>query len=235
MGMEAIIKEAIILAGGLGTRLRSAVPDLPKCMAPVNGRPFIEKLIQYLKGQGVEQFIFALGYKNEVFLSFLQQHLNPSEYTLSVEWEPLGTGGAVQLACSMVTGEHVLVTNGDTLFTADLNMLTGLHINQKAACTLALKPMEDFDRYGAVELNENHIITSFREKQFFKQGLINGGMYALHINSLLEKELPEKFSFEKDFLEKFYREGNILGQVQDAYFIDIGIPADYERAQIELQ
>ncbi len=233
--MSTTIREAIVLAGGLGTRLRSAVPDLPKCMAPVNGKPFIAWVIEYLQQQGIEHFIFALGYKNESFIEFLEKNMRSLEYTLSIEETPLGTGGAVQLACSTVKEEDVLVTNGDTLFKANLQLLADFHIKQNAACSLALKPMTDFSRYGAVELNEKDVITSFREKQYFEKGFINGGIYALHVPSFLNKQLPAKFSFEKDYLERFYTEGFIMGQVHDAYFIDIGIPEDYQRAQAEFK
>ena len=110
-----MINEMIILAGGLGTRLRSAVPELPKCMAPVNGKPFINYVIEHFQKQGITHFIFALGYKNEMFESFLSSLSNIS-YQLSTEKEPLGTGGAIKLACDVASSEKVLVTNGDTLF-----------------------------------------------------------------------------------------------------------------------
>lgn len=232
--MPHLIKEAIILAGGLGTRLRSAIPDLPKCMAPVNGNPFIAYVVSHLQRQGIENFIFALGYKSEAFDSFLQAHLPYGNYQLSVESEPLGTGGAVQLACSKTSAENVIITNGDTLFKIHIQELAAFHQQQKAACTLALKPMKNFSRYGAVELATNGEIVDFKEKQYFSEGFINGGVYALNISSFLKKKFPEKFSFEKEYLEKYYANGNIAGMVQDEYFIDIGIPEDYERAQTEL-
>src|SRR5215213_5947830 len=147
------IKECIILAGGLGTRLRSAVTDLPKCMAPVAGRPFIAHVIDYLQQEGIQHFIFALGYKNEAFLDFLSAHLRAGNYTLSVEPEPLGTGGAVKLACTHTTDKNVLVANGDTLFKVRAQQLAAFHQQHNAHCTIALKPMHNFDRYGAVELN----------------------------------------------------------------------------------
>jgi D-glycero-alpha-D-manno-heptose 1-phosphate guanylyltransferase len=103
-----------------------------------------------------------------------------------------------------------------------------------AHCTLSLKPMQDFDRYGVVELNKDYSIRLFKEKQFYESGLINGGVYALHAEKFLQEELPQKFSFEKDYLEKFYNTRRMFGVVQDEYFIDIGIPEDYERAQKEL-
>ncbi|MGN6435474.1 MAG: nucleotidyltransferase family protein [Agriterribacter sp.] len=233
--MEQNIKEAIILAGGLGTRLRTAVPDLPKCMAPVNGKPFITWVADYLKSQAVEHFIFALGYKNEAFLEWLDQYFPNANYSISVEEEPLGTGGAVQLACSKLRGKHTIVTNGDTLFKANLQTLAGVHFGKQSECTLALKPMKDFSRYGVVELNDHSAVCNFREKQYFPDGLINGGIYALDVDRFLSRKLPVKFSFEKDYLEQFYKEGTMFGSVQDAYFIDIGIPEDYARAQTEFQ
>jgi D-glycero-alpha-D-manno-heptose 1-phosphate guanylyltransferase len=229
-----IIREAIILAGGLGTRLRSAVPDLPKCMAPVNGRPFIAYVIDYFHQAGIEKFIFALGYKSEHFDNFLHSILPAGSFQLSVEQEPLGTGGAVRLACTRATDQHVLVLNGDTFFRTRPAELVAFHREHHAHCTLCLKPMQDFDRYGVVELDGDQRISSFREKQFYHNGLINGGVYALDTVQFLQEALPEKFSFEKDYLEKFYLDRPLFGLVQDDYFIDIGIPEDYERAQREL-
>jgi len=228
------IKEAIILAGGLGTRLRSAVPDLPKCMAPVNGKPFIAYVINHLQHQGIEKFIFSLGYKHGYFTNYLTKHLATLNYQLSTEEEPLGTGGAIKLACTKTTEKTVIATNGDTLFTISLNKLSGFHHLSGADCTLSLKPMTNFDRYGVVELNEEGSIASFKEKKTYESGLINGGVYALQTEKFVQEPLPEKFSFEKDYLEQFYNQRRIAGMVQDEYFIDIGIPEDYQRAQSEL-
>ena len=225
-----MIKSAIILAGGLGTRLRSAVADLPKCMAPVNGKPFIDHVIKHFQQQGIQEFIFALGYKSEAFIELL----SADNHKFSIEPEPLGTGGAIKLACTQLTEKTTLVVNGDTLFKIDLGKLAAFHHMCGAHCTLSLKPMHDFDRYGVVELNKDYSIRSFKEKQHYEAGLINGGIYALHAEKFLNEELPEKFSFEKDYLEKYYNERRMYGVVQDEYFIDIGIPEDYERAQKEL-
>jgi D-glycero-alpha-D-manno-heptose 1-phosphate guanylyltransferase len=242
------IVEAIILAGGLGTRLHSVVPDLPKCMATVNGKPFIFYDIKYLHKQGIEKFIFALGYKHEVIIEYiealqvnyktsdsLRTSQNPSfavEY--SIEKEPLGTGGAIKLASTVSKEKNVLVVNGDTLFKVDVTRLSDFHISNNAHCTLSLKPLKKFERYGIVELNNDQSIKHFKEKRYFDEGLINGGMYLLNANKFSEEELPTKFSFEKDYLEKFYRHRKMYGVVQDRYFIDIGVPEDYRRAQREL-
>jgi D-glycero-alpha-D-manno-heptose 1-phosphate guanylyltransferase len=229
-----MIKEAIILAGGLGTRLRSVVSNLPKCMAPIGGKPFLHYVIAHLQNQGCENFIFSIGYKSEAIIEYAGHHLSSANYQLSIEDEPLGTGGAIRLACTKVTEKNVLVLNGDTLFSIDINKLSSFHELSNADCTLSLKPMQDFDRYGVVELNTDQSVASFKEKQFYETGLINGGVYALNAAKFLKEELPEKFSFEKDYLEQYFDKRKLYGVVQDEYFIDIGIPKDYERAQYEL-
>lgn len=228
-------KEAIILAGGLGTRLRSVVSDLPKCMAPVAGQPFLKHVIRYLLSTGIEKFIFSIGYKHEIIEEFLNAEFPTLNYQLSIEEEPLGTGGAIQLACKRATEQNVIVVNGDTIFKAEIENAYSFHIEEKAECTLLLKPMKNFDRYGSVELNDDRSIKSFKEKQFLQTGDINAGIYVLHVESFADKDFPEKFSFEKDYLEKFYPQGKIFGIPEDSYFIDIGVPQDYERSQEELK
>jgi D-glycero-alpha-D-manno-heptose 1-phosphate guanylyltransferase len=231
-----MIKECIILAGGLGTRLRSAVPDLPKCMAPVAGKPFLHYVIKHFLSQGIETFIFSLGYKHEVILDYLHKNLPAGQIKYYVEDEPMGTGGAIKFGCELAEQQNVLVANGDTLFRIDAGKLAAFHLREKANCTVCLKPMQDFDRYGVVELNkETNTISNFREKQFYREGLINGGIYALDVNDFLGKDWPDKFSFEKDYLESLYSFIPIHAQVQDEYFIDIGIPQDYVRAQVDFE
>jgi D-glycero-alpha-D-manno-heptose 1-phosphate guanylyltransferase len=227
------IKEAIVLAGGLGTRLRSAVPDLPKCMAPVNNKPFIGYVIDYYVGQGIDKFIFSLGYKHEVIENYLNQAYPSLSRQNVVEPEPLGTGGAIRLACKVATEKTVLVLNGDTIFNIELATLSDFHYQHDSHCTLSLKPMRNFDRYGVVELEPDNRIKSFKEKQFYDNGLINGGVYALNVPAFMQESMPDKFSFEKDYMELKYADGHMHGVVQEGYFIDIGIPADYERAQRE--
>jgi len=229
-----MIKECIILAGGLGTRLRSAVPDLPKCMAPVAGKPFLAHVIDYFQHQGVEKFIFSLGYKHEVIQDYLEAEYPTLNKQYVIEKDPLGTGGAIQLACQQATEKNVLILNGDTLYSIQLPVLTAFHEQQQAHCTLALKPMQHFERYGVVEIAGNGAIKSFKEKQFYENGLINGGIYALQVAPFLNEGLPEQFSFEKDYLEKLYTVRPMYGVVQDEYFIDIGIPEDFEKANREL-
>ena len=229
-----MIKECIILAGGLGTRLREAVPDLPKCMAPVAGRPFLFYVINYFRSQGINHFIFSLGYKHEVIEEYLREFFSTLDYKTVIETEPLGTGGAIQLACSVATTPDVAVANGDTLFRADLKGLYQLHTSSRSAATLALRPMKDFDRYGVVEINQEKTITGFREKQFYTEGLINGGLYLLNVAAFMDHGFPQKFSFETAFLEQQASTGKLSGLPQDVYFIDIGVPEDYVKAGVDL-
>lgn len=228
------VTEAIVLAGGLGTRLREAVPDLPKCMAPVNGRPFIAYVIRHLSQQGISHFIFSLGYKSALFLDFLSTELPAGSYDIVVEDEPLGTGGAIQYAAHKARQDDFVVVNGDSIFQTDIQEQAAFHFVRQSCCTLALKAMQNVSRYGTVELTAEGSICHFREKQFFEKGLINAGVYLINKACLLSKGLPDKYSFETDFLQRFYTEGNIYGIEQAGYFIDIGIPEDYQRAQTEL-
>jgi D-glycero-alpha-D-manno-heptose 1-phosphate guanylyltransferase len=230
-----MVKEAIILAGGLGTRLREAVPELPKCMAPVAGKPFLSYCIDYLRMQDIERFIFSLGYKSDVIEEYLQKEYPTLNYTSVIEEEPLGTGGAIQLALQKAGSENVLIANGDTLFKVNAEAISHFHQTHGSECTLALKPMQNFERYGVVEINEQGRVISFKEKQFYDAGLINGGVYLLNKDKFLTRSLPQKFSFEKEYLEKFYTQGIIYGLQQQGYFIDIGIPEDYNKAQDDLR
>lgn len=229
------MKEAIILAGGLGTRLRSVVANMPKCMAPVAGKPFLHYVLDHLRKQGIDKFIFSLGHLHEQVTDYLDDNHPGMQKHYSIEKEPLGTGGAIKLACKAASEKTVVVVNGDTLFRLDLVKLTAFHNMCGADCTLSLKPMTHFDRYGVVEINKDYSIGSFCEKKAYAKGLINAGVYALNAERFLKEDLPDKFSFEKDYLEKKYKSRRFYAVVQDSYFIDIGIPEDYERAQKELK
>jgi D-glycero-alpha-D-manno-heptose 1-phosphate guanylyltransferase len=229
-----LMKEAIILAGGLGTRLRDAVPDLPKVMAPVAGRPFLSYIIDYLRMQGITTFVFSLGFKASAIEKYLKEAYPTLDYTTVTEPEPLGTGGGIRLALQKVKNEAVLIVNGDTLFRVDVQQLYAQHQQKEAECSLALKPMKDFDRYGVVQLDEHNRVLSFQEKRQYSEGLINGGVYLLSKERFFRQSFPHHFSFEKDYLEAYCHEGAFYGDVQDGYFIDIGIPADYDKAQQDL-
>jgi len=217
--------EVIVLAGGLGTRLRSVVHEIPKCLAPIGGKPFLGYLLDWLGKYPVRHVVFSVGYLREQVIDYVQSREWPFSYDFAIEETPLGTGGGIRLALDKCNENQVFVVNGDTFFPVDLNAISCAH-----AVTLALKPMKDLDRYGAVEM-AGHLITRFHEKQPCEEGLINGGVYLLDRSRLDLSILPEKFSFEKEVLEPGAAIGEIGGWVSDAYFIDIGIPEDYQKAQ----
>ena len=227
--------ECIILAGGLGTRLQNTIGNLPKCMAEINRKPFLHYLFGYLQSQKCSKVILSLGHKYEVILDWLKQNNFPFEVDFVVEKTPLGTGGGIQLAMKKCKEVSVIVLNGDTLFTINLKELLAFHLQQKATTTLALKAMKKFERYGSVLVNENHQIIAFEEKKFKELGLINGGIYVVNQEHLFNKNLPEKFSFEKDYLEAFVGEKTFYGKAFQDYFIDIGIPKDYQQAQTDFK
>jgi D-glycero-alpha-D-manno-heptose 1-phosphate guanylyltransferase len=232
--MQKHLNEAIILAGGLGTRLRSVLPDLPKAMAPVAGRPFLSWILDRIIKQGISRVILSIGYRHESIIDHVLKNHAHQNIVFCVEDEPLGTGGGIRKACQMAVDEHVLVLNGDTFFDVDLVNLNNFHLLKNTICTLSLKPMKDFDRYGIVEIDEKGEVTGFREKQACSAGLINGGVYLLDRNQYLSQSLPGKFSFEKDYLEPRVSKQKFYGFRQDGYFIDIGTLEDYERAQLEI-
>ncbi len=225
--------EAIILAGGLGTRLSSVVSDVPKCMAPVNGEPFLAYLLGNLEDQGCDQVILSLGFKHEIVTDWLRNKGFLFKIKWVIEKEPLGTGGGIRLALNKSTAEQVFILNGDTMFDIALKQMQQL-ADAGTKAVVALKPMQQFDRYGAVQLDDHHHIIAFEEKKFRETGLINGGVYLLNKAAEDLQNFPDKFSFEKDFLETEAGKGTLKGYICNDYFIDIGIPEDYEKAQREL-
>ena len=231
--------EVIILAGGLGTRLRSEVKKVPKCMAPVAGKPFLWYLLKDLtKYQEVTRVILSVGYLREVILEWIDEVKDkfPFEFDYAIEEQPLGTGGGIKLALSKANINNVVVLNGDTYFAVNLTELMAAHLLYSSAVTIALKPMQDFNRYGRVIISdEDKRIIEFKEKEYCKEGLINGGVYIINRLEPIFDGLPEKFSFETAVFEPQCKLGKLFGVVQSGYFIDIGIPEDYHRAEIELR
>lgn len=234
--ISAVNIPAIILAGGLGTRLRDVVKDLPKPMAPVNGKPFLHYVFAYLKQQGVSRAILSVGYKSEIIMDYFGDNYNGISVMYMEEAEPLGTGGGIYHAATLCD-EDAFILNGDTFFDVNLKDLYSFYNQQNADIALSLKPMKNFDRYGTVEVDSDGRITRFAEKQMMQQGLINGGVYLLSkdcfhkIEELRGSLLPKKFSFEKEVLEAYVDKLQFSGRAFDNYFIDIGIPEDYTKAQ----
>lgn len=228
-----MITEAIVLAGGLGTRLRSEVAELPKAMAPINGRPFLEYLFDYLQHYGIKAVYLSVGYK----ASAIEAHFGNRYRDLILHYvpedEPLGTGGAILKALRATTTQTVLATNGDSIFACDLTAFGTFHAARASQLSLALKPMTNFDRYGTVTVNEHDRVTGFEEKQPRESGLISAGVYLINRDWLLAKPLPEKCSMERDVLEAYHTTDAMAGFQSTSYFLDIGIPEDFQKAQHE--
>ncbi|MEI7597152.1 MAG: nucleotidyltransferase family protein [Bacteroidota bacterium] len=228
------MKEVIILAGGLGTRLKEVINDIPKPMAQVCDKPFLDYIFKYLKSYGVTDVVLSVGYKYEVIEAYFGSEFCGINVKYAIENEPLGTGGAISLALQSTQTNNVLVINGDTFFDVDINSLFDFYLKNNADLAIALRSVEDVSRYGAVLINENGVMTDYLEKNdSLGAGQINGGMYVLNKKEFLKHQFETKFSFEKEFLEKDYKSGKIAGLNFKAYFIDIGIPTDYYRAQTE--
>lgn len=220
--------EAIILAGGFGTRLQSVVADVPKPMAPINDKPFLAYLVEELISNGITRIIMAVGYKKEVIEDYFKNNYKGCTIEYSNEDTPLGTGGCVKQAFSLCNEDKVFVINGDTMFKVDLNKMALLGAN-----SIAVKPLTNFDRYGEVVFNE--YINLFKEKQNCSKGHINGGIYLLNKNIFDNYNLENRFSLEVDFFEKYLKELKLKPFISDTYFIDIGIPEDYEKAGVDFE
>ena len=226
--------EAVILAGGLGTRLREVISDVPKPMAPVGSKPFLRYILERLEMQGVRRVVLAVGYKHETISSYFGHRCGEIRIAYSVEEEPLGTGGALKQAMDQISSDQVLLLNGDTLFHVDIKQLVQVHQDRAADLTLSLKPMRRFDRYGAVIVSSDSRVLSFQEKRMCESGLINGGVYVARTDLWDPFELSAKFSFERFLENPGAQKLNMYGFPSEGYFIDIGIPEDYERAKSEL-
>lgn len=232
--LPGICTEAIILAGGKGTRLKNTISDVPKPMAEINGKPFLEYLINYLGKNGIKHIILSIGYKAEYIENHFRNSFNGIAVSYSHETTPLGTGGGVLLAMQQAATNHVAVVNGDTLFNIDLKMLAGFHTQNNATVSIALKKREDTSRYGTIATDKNGRIIAFQEKIGGQgTGLISGGTYIISRKKFLELGLPGQFSLEKDFLEKFYEKEYFWGLEFKGYFIDIGTPSAYRQAQTD--
>lgn len=222
--------DVIILAGGLGTRLQNLLPGIPKPMVPVNNQPFLKYLLDYVIKFKPSRIILSVGYRHEQINEFFGNKYEGTELFYSVEEFPLGTGGAIRKSIQLSGSENVFILNGDTFFDVDLVQMELQHLDRQTDITIALKEMINFERYGSVSVQGNRI-AKFIEKQFVEKGLINAGTYLLNKQRFLEFSWPEKFSFEKEYLEKFVEKSIFAPFFADGYFIDIGIPEDYLKAQ----
>ncbi len=228
------VNSAIILAGGLGTRLRSVVPDLPKPLAPIDGRPFLEYQMDYWIGQGIQRFVLSVGYKHELIEQHFGTRYNGAELDYAVETRPLGTGGGMLLAAvNMTPSGPWLLLNGDTFFEVELASLEGFHRDREADITLSLFRVENNARYMGVELDAEGWVSRLKAPPGGQAQFINGGVYMFGTSALasLGYRPGEPASLEDDIFGKALAGGKrICGCPFAGCFIDIGIPEDYRRA-----
>jgi D-glycero-alpha-D-manno-heptose 1-phosphate guanylyltransferase len=223
--------EAIILAGGFGTRLREAVPDLPKPMAPIAGRPFLAWQLDYLMAAGVTRVILSVGYKAETISDYFGDVYNGCAIHYVKEDEPLGTGGAIRLALTSATQERVFVCNGDTLCSANFAALRARSGAQKNAVSVLVKHVENAGRYGAIRFDAaTQLITHFGEKSSSDAGFINAGIYDLPRHLFKDVEHVAPFSFESAVLQALVGTA-LYAEAAGEFFIDIGIKEDYLKGQ----
>ncbi len=224
--------EAIVLAGGFGTRLREIVPDLPKPMAPVAGRPFLEILLTVMAKKGFSRVVLSLGYMADKVISYFGDRFAGMELLYEVEKSPLGTGGAVRQALSRCNEDHVFVFNGDTYLDLEVAGVE-THWQRHHVPIIVARDVSDTARYGRL-ITENERVIGFSEKGMAGPGLINAGCYVLPVTLLDHFLLGQTFSLETDFLAKAVGSERIDMFVTNGHFIDIGVPEDYLRAQVEL-
>ena len=223
--------DAIVLAGGLGTRLRPLVSDLPKPMAPVNGRPFLELLLEYWIGQGVRRFVLSVGYLADRIERHFGAHWCGAELLYVAEQEPLGTGGGFLSAVKDVQG-HVLVMNGDSYFAIPLKELRAFHEERRSDWTLALFRSTDLERYQGLSIAQDGRVQSLAGQT------VNGGVYLMDTSRLadLPWKAGERLSLENDLLPHALAAGwRVYGREFDRPFVDIGVPQDYKSAGAIIQ
>jgi D-glycero-alpha-D-manno-heptose 1-phosphate guanylyltransferase len=221
--------KAIILAGGEGKRLRSVINDVPKPMAPINEKPFLEYLILQLRKQNLKDIIISTGYKGSIIKNYFQDGGN---WDINIEYseedKPLGTGGALRKAGELIDDEQFIVMNGDSFFDIEFKQLISFHEEKQAVATISLAYAETIERYGHVEIGNDGEITKFVEKgNSVSAGHVNGGIYIL--NSELINKIPlGQVSLETEVLPNLINRG-LFGMKFKSFFIDIGKPEEYQR------
>ena len=226
--------EAIILAGGLGTRLGPRVQGIPKSMASVGGRPFLEILLGQLERCGCSRVVLSVGYLREVIQTHFGASYGRMQVVYAVEDTPLGTGGAIRKSLGMTTENAALVLNGDTFVDADYAAMIRNHCESDAVMTMAITQQPDIGRYGSVIVKGGRV-TGFGEKGSCGPGWINAGAYVLNRKLSWPEELRESFSFERDYLEPQISLLRPIAFEVYGFFLDIGVPEDYDRARTELR
>lgn len=230
-----MFREAIIIAGGKGTRLREVVQDRPKPMALVNDQPFLSYLLDFVEKASVRRVILATGYLGHMIHDYFGSAYKGVELLYSTEDSPLGTGGALARALEQCRANEILVLNGDSYFDIDLQAFFEKFIELRPVIHLATREIQDVSRYGSVQTNDEHEITGFNEKGKAGPGKINAGIYAVDKERILRAFPAGPFSLENDFLAKADDDVLKTAQVFEGNFIDIGTPESLELAKILLR
>jgi D-glycero-alpha-D-manno-heptose 1-phosphate guanylyltransferase len=228
------VSSAIILAGGLGTRLRGVVQDLPKAMAPIKDRPFLEHQLDYWIGQGIRHFIISVGYRREVIIKHFGDKYREARIEYAVEESPLGTGGGLLLAIGRLDKRGpFLLLNGDSFFEVSLKELVEFHLQRRSDWTFSLFKTEDHKRYLGMKVDADGRVLSLRSDPGQAEQFANGGVYLVNPELLeaLAQKPAAKLSLEDDILPGLFAGGTkFYGLVCDGRFIDIGLPEDYFRS-----
>ena len=232
------VTTAIILAGGLGSRLRTTVPDLPKPMAPIAGRPFLEHLLDYWIMQGIDRFILSVGYRHEIIIEYFGNNYRGAKLDYVIESKPLGTGGGFLLAAEKIGKEEsLLLLNGDTYFAVNLKELEEFAMANDADWCFSLFSTKEEGRYMGMGVSAQGQVTSLQAGATFPGRLANGGVYLIQPRALLGLSFiaGDKVSLEDDIFTAFIEKGKrLFGFACLGAFIDIGVPKDYHRAQTVL-
>jgi D-glycero-alpha-D-manno-heptose 1-phosphate guanylyltransferase len=221
--------EAIILAGGFGTRLKEVLPGLPKSMAPIHGKPFLAYLLDNLEKKGFKKVILSVGYMADKIIDHFGARYQELVLEYSIEKEALGTGGAARLALEKCSQDHVYVLNGDTYLDFEVYEIESLWLLNHEPIIVGVN-VENTARYGSLEIVDGRVI-SFKEKAFIKSGPINAGCYIFKRTQLEDFAKKTRFSLERDFLMNKVTKENFYYFTSRGKFIDIGIPEDYEEAK----
>lgn len=227
-------REAVILAGGMGSRLKSIVNDRPKPMALINNKPFLYYLLSNLKKEGFKHIILAVGFKHKIISDFFGNSFKEMDITYAIEEKPLGTGGGILNALKYSREKQTFILNGDTYFPVPFDKMEKLAVEKESDLIIALRKLNDVSRFGTISIDSKNRVVNFIEKtNISESGLINGGIYLIKNASFSELPFPEKFSFEEDFIMADFQEKHFFGIPFNNYFLDIGVPESYKQAQTD--
>ncbi len=226
--MKMVDCDCVILCGGLGTRLRDVIGEVPKVMAQVGGRPFLDLIIEYLKDQGAERIILCTGYKAEVVEEYYRGHDFGLTIDFSKEDEPLGTGGAIKNAREIILSDSFFVFNGDSFLPVDLRAFLDFHKKNEALASILVSQVGKISDFGSIEIDKAGRIISFQEKiEGADKKMVNAGIYCFDKSIFQHMPGDQKFMLENDLFPSLV--GNqFYGHYVDEEFIDIGTPERYQ-------